>query len=99
MIRVISKPFNKFISSLLLRGSSELEGSSRTSISGDIDNTDAMHTLLFSPKLRWWGGLHSEPAIPTFQRASENLSFTSFSENPIFIGPKATSSKTVGEKS
>ena len=80
-------------------GSRPAVGSSSIIMSGLMATIPAMATLFCCPPLKWWGVLSSKPLMPTISRASDILLSTSSYSRPKFIGPKATSSLTVGANS
>ena len=78
------------------RGSRPADGSSKTRIDGSIDSTVATATRFRWPSDIRCGTRRSKPAIPTEASAASTRRWTSSAPRPMWSGPNATSSNTVG---
>jgi hypothetical protein len=74
-------------------------GSSSTRIAASMASTVAMAARLRWPMLRWKGDFPPTSGAPTARRLASTRRSTSGSGKPRLRGPKATSSRTVGQKS
>ena len=79
-------------------GSRFAVGSSRRYASRSSVRTEARATRFFSPPLRLYGYRSARASIPSAASAASTRLDTSASSKPIWRGPKASSSRTVGEK-
>ena len=81
-----------------VRGSSAAVGSSNRRTSGFITSTEAMATRFFCPPESWYGARSARSAMSSISSVSATRASTSAGVRPMLSGPKAISSRTVGEK-
>lgn len=90
--------FSTVINLIRVLLSSPFKGSSRRSTSGSMDNTVARETSFFSPPDSLNVMRSSNEDKPRKERTRLEMERASFFVFPMFKGPNATSSRTVGKK-